>query len=106
MVKIMKRNRLSLNDVEWGEFRVKELFDKIVKGKISNQNLQTLHDSKGISYLSATKINNGVSGFVKRNNLFQKGNCIMFINQGDGGAGYCIYYSDIEPIKSSYTRFQ
>ena len=94
MVKIMKRNRLSLNDVEWGEFRVKELFDKIVKGKISNQNLQTLHDSKGISYLSATKINNGVSGFVKRNNLFQKGNCIMFINQGDGGAGYCIYKSE------------
>lgn len=90
----MIKDKLSLNDVEWGEFRIKDLFDKIEKGKCTNQNIQTKRSDKGISYLSATKVNNGTSDFVERNERMQKGNCIMFVNQGDGGAGYSVYKSE------------
>ncbi len=90
----MIKDRISLDDVEWGEFRIKDLFDKIEKGKCTNQNIQTKRSDKGISYLSATKVNNGTSDFVERNERMQKGNCIMFVNQGDGGAGYSVYKSE------------
>ena len=80
-----------MKDVEWWEFRIKDLFEKIEKGKCNNEKVQTKYNEKGISYLSATNRNNGVSNFVENNSLSQMGNCIMFINQGDGGAGYSVY---------------
>lgn len=83
--------KYNLNDVKWGIFKVGDLFDRIDKGKCSNEVLQTEYSDVGISYLSATNRNNGVSNFVKKNSLFQKGNCIMFVNQGDGGAGFSVY---------------
>lgn len=80
-----------LNDVEWGEFKVGDLFEYIEKGKCSNEAKQTKYSDEGVSYLSATNRNNGVSNFVGRTDLVQTGNCIMFVNQGDGGAGYSVY---------------
>ncbi|WP_025803530.1 N-6 DNA methylase, partial [Campylobacter corcagiensis] len=86
--------KLSLDDCKWGEFLVGELFEKIEKGKCNNQNKQTISSNKGIYYLSATNNNNGVSDFVEKNSLTQNGNCIMFVNQGDGGAGYSVYQNN------------
>lgn len=89
MVKTMYKYHL--NDVEWGEFKVGNLFEFIEKGKCSNEAKQTKYSDEGVSYLSATNRNNGVSNFVERTDLVQMGNCIMFVNQGDGGAGYSVY---------------
>ncbi len=84
-----------LTSVEWREFKISEIFDRIEKGKCKNFNTETKTNNKGISFLSATINNNGTSEFVDSNTLRQKGNCIMFINQGDGGAGYSVYkYED------------
>lgn len=97
-------SRLSLENVEWGEFRVGDLFEEIQKGKCKNEKSETKYDDSGISYLSATNRNNGVSNFVKENNLMQKGDCIMFVNQGDGGAGYSVYKKE-NFIATSSTSF-
>lgn len=82
---------LKLNSVDWKEFKLNDLFDRIEKGKCKNTNEETKQSLNGVSFLSATLNNNGVSGFVEPNSLLQKGNCIMFVNQGDGGAGYSVY---------------
>lgn len=87
----MEQKRISLNDVEWKVFEIKHLFQSLEKGKCSNEKEQTFYEKEGLPYLSATKNNNGVSNFVKQNKLYQEGNCIMFVNQGDGGAGYSAY---------------
>lgn len=43
-------------------------------------------------YLGATNNNNGVMKFVKRNDKLQtKGNCVVFICDGQGSVGYSIY---------------
>lgn len=86
----MNKN-LKLNSVDWKEFKLNDLFDRIEKGKCKNTNEETKQSINGVSFLSATLNNNGVSGFVEPNSLLQKGNCIMFVNQGDGGAGYSVY---------------
>ena len=85
------KNELSLESVQWGEFKVSDLFERIEKGKCKNFNQETKISKNGVSFLSATINNNGVSAFVEKNSLLQKGNCIMFVNQGDGGAGYAAY---------------
>ena len=85
------KNELSLKSVQWGEFKVSDLFERIEKGKCKNFNQETKISKNGVSFLSATINNNGVSAFVEKNSLLQKGNCIMFVNQGDGGAGYAAY---------------
>lgn len=97
-------SKLTLDSVEWGEFKVGELFTDIQKGKCKNENLETEASNNGISYISATNKNNGVSNFVKPNHLMQRGNCIMFVNQGDGGAGYSVYKSE-NFIATSSTSF-
>ena len=89
-IEIMNKN-LKLNSLDWKEFKLNDLFDKIEKGKCKNTNEETKQSLNGVSFLSATLNNNGVSGFVEPNSLLQKGNCIMFVNQGDGGAGYSVY---------------
>ena len=89
-IKTMNKT-LKLNSVDWKEFKINDLFDRIEKGKCKNTNEETKQSINGVSFLSATLNNNGVSGFVEPNSLLQKGNCIMFVNQGDGGAGYSVY---------------
>lgn len=85
------KNKFDLNNIEWKEFKLNDLFERIEKGKCQNTNKETKESINGVSFLSATLNNNGVSGFVEPNYLLQKGNCIMFVNQGDGGAGYSVY---------------
>ena len=48
-----------------------------------------------LSYIGATNRNNGVLCFVENDEIsckmIQEGNCIGFIKNGDGSAGYAIY---------------
>lgn len=88
MVKIMKQNRLSLNDVEWRRFFIKDIFS-IENCKCSKVSSLSLGDTP---YVGATNRNNGVLLFVKKDEEFMTaGNCIAFICDGEGSIGYSIY---------------
>lgn len=88
MVKIMKQNRLSLSDVEWRRFFIKDIFS-IENCKCSKVSPLSLGDTP---YVGATNRNNGVLSFVKKDEEFMTaGNCIAFICDGEGSIGYSIY---------------
>ncbi len=87
----MKKNRLSLNDVEWGEFRIGDVF-QIEKCKCSKVAALSYGDTP---YVGATNRNNGILSFVENKvNLITKGNCIAFICDGEGSIGYSIYKAE------------
>lgn len=84
----------SLEDKKWQEFKLNEVFSVLQTGKSKGLN-HLKQVSNGISYLSATNRNNGVSTFVERTDtLIQKGNCIAFIRNGEGSMGYSVYKSE------------
>lgn len=79
---------MNLNDREWKEFKIGDLFI-LKKGKCSNANILK---NGNIPYIGATNRNNGVLKFSScDNNLLSDGNCIVFIGAGDGSAGYSVY---------------
>lgn len=85
---------LTIEGKEWKPVPIVNIFDKFVSGK--GKGLNHLEQVKhGVSYISATNRNNGVSCFVKKDNnsdkMLQEGNCIGFIKNGDGSAGFAIY---------------
>lgn len=78
----------------WAEFRIRDVFPKMVAGKSKGLNhLRQTDQIAGINYLGATNRNNGVLCFVETDNesILQKGNCIAFIRNGEGSMGYSIY---------------
>ncbi len=83
-----------LEKKEWKEFKLNEIFTKLQAGKSKGLNhLKQIPD--GISYLSATNRNNGVSTFVERKSkLIQEGNCIAFVRNGEGSMGYSVYKAE------------
>lgn len=87
----MKQNKLLLNDVEWGEFKIGDIF-KIEKCKCSKVSALSFGDTP---YVGATNRNNGIISFVENNvKLITKGNCIAFICDGEGSIGYSIYKAE------------
>lgn len=87
-----------LKDKEWKPIRIVEIFDDIFPGKGHGLNHLTKVDDAGINYVGATNRNNGVICQIKINDLSlslaQPGNCIGFIKNGDGAAGYSIYKAE------------
>lgn len=80
--------KYQLNDVKWGNFFVKEIFE-IEKCKCSK--VSSLTEGK-IPYVGATNRNNGVLSFIDgEDKLITKGNCIAFICDGEGSIGYSMY---------------
>lgn len=85
---------LDLESREWKPALITTLFDNFTFGKINNASLCDKVNSNGIEYIGATNRNNGCLYFVERasvKNKVQQGNCIGFIKDGDGSAGYAIY---------------
>ena len=89
------RYKVSFGDREWKDISITSIFDKIKTGNINNASLLKKTSEYGIEYIGATNKNNGCLYFVesndRTNNLLQDGNCIGFIKDGDGSAGYSIY---------------
>ena len=85
----------SLNKKEWRVFRIGTLFDCFTNGKGKGLNHLERVSHGGIDYIGATNRNNGVLCSVKINSktarMVQEPNCIGFIRNGDGAAGYAIY---------------
>lgn len=74
----------------WKWFRVGDLFS-LQKCKCSNAT-ELLEEGNEIAYIGAKKSENGVMQYVKRvDELVTRGNCIVFIGDGQGSVGYCIY---------------
>lgn len=85
---------MKLTDREWKPFAINTLFERFTPGKCSA--VTHLEKSEyGIEYIGATNHNNGVLCYLAENEenlkLVQDGNCIGFIKDGDGSAGYAIY---------------
>ena len=82
---------LNLKAVTWGTFRIGEVFT-IENCKCSK--VSALKDGD-VPYIGATANNNGVLRFVERKeSLITKGNCIVFICDGEGSIGLSIYKSE------------
>lgn len=74
----------------WRWFRVGDLFPP-QKCKCSNAT-EFLEDGDEIAYIGAKKSDNGVMRYVKRDEkLVSRGNCLVFIGDGQGSVGYTIY---------------
>ena len=74
----------------WQWFRVGDLFPP-QKCKCSNAT-ELLEDGDEIAYIGAKKSDNGIMRYVKRvENLVSRGNCIVFIGDGQGSVGYSLY---------------
>lgn len=82
-----------LSEKSWGEFEIGKLF-KFTPGKSKGLNYLSV-SKKGVNYLGATNLNNGVLCQVeKKKGLIQKGNSIAFIRNGEGSMGYSIYKAE------------
>lgn len=99
----MKQNRLSLNDVEWGEFRITDYFK--VKDGYYNKKPQRTFTNEFIPFLGATAFNNGITEFYDESVIDQwdkvgnkttighykryfDGDCIAIVNNGSVGKVY------------------
>ena len=82
---------INIDSVKWDWFNIKDIFPRIEKCKCSNAT-ELLEDGDDIAYIGAKKSDNGVMRYVKYDEtLVTEGNCIVFIGDGQGSVGYCIY---------------
>lgn len=80
---------MNLNVNDWKEFKTSKLFYDMQNGKA---NQQMLEDGNECFYVGAKKDDNGVMlHCVKDESLMTKGNCIIFICNGQGSVGYANY---------------
>lgn len=81
-------SKLSLDSVEWGVFRLKEIFE------VENCKCTKVSGlENGMTpYVGATNQNNGTMSYLKKyDSLITKGNCIVFVCDGEGSMGYSYY---------------
>ncbi len=89
---------MNLDITSWGNFKISELFPILQNGK-ANQGM--LSDGHDCFYVGAKKDDNGVMLHCAYDNaLMQKGNCIIFICNGQGSVGYA-NYMDVDFIGST-----
>ena len=89
---------MNLNISSWGNFKISELFPALQNGK-ANQGM--LSDGYDCFYVGAKKDDNGVMLHCAYDSaLIQKGNCIIFICNGQGSVGYA-NYMDVDFIGST-----
>jgi hypothetical protein len=80
---------MSLNISEWKPFITSKLFYDLQNGKA---NQQMLEEGNECFYVGAKKDDNGVMiHCLKNEKLMTKGNCLVFICNGQGSVGYANY---------------
>lgn len=77
---------LDLNNIQWGEFNLNEIFPDIQRGKrLKKDN----HEVGSQPYISSSASNNGVDGFIgnsEKVRIFE--NCLTIANSGSVGATF------------------
>jgi hypothetical protein len=87
------KNVEPIEEKEFMEFEIGKLFN-LSQGKSKGLNHLT-KVKKGVNYLGATNLNNGVLCQVEKvEKLIHKGNVIAFIRNGEGSMGYSVYKSE------------
>ena len=82
---------LNLKKDDWIDFYIHDVFTDIEPCKCSNAS-SLLIEGDDIEYIGAKKKNNGVMYKVQYNeDLITKGNCVIFICDGQGSVGYTNY---------------
>lgn len=90
-IKPLIPSTFKLDSVAWEWYSIKNIFPTLEKCKCSNAT-ELLEDGTEIPYIGAKKSDNGVMKYVKCDKtLITKGNCIVFIGDGQGSVGYCLY---------------
>ena len=88
----------ALDEKEWKPFSIVGMFSSIVPGKGKGLNHLTKVHANGVNYIGATNRNNGVLCYIEENDyskpMVLDGNCIGFIKNGDGSAGFAIYKAE------------
>jgi hypothetical protein len=85
----IEKKEMPLDVLQWKKFKIGDLFT-IENCKCSNAS--QLSDGNDIYYVGAKKNDNGIMKKVSYdNNLVTKGNCIVFICDGQGSVGYSNY---------------
>ena len=80
---------MNLDVSQWKEFETQRLFPIMENGKA---NQQMLEDGNECFYVGAKRNDNGVMMHCQKDiSLLQKGNCIIFICNGQGSVGYANY---------------
>lgn len=95
LIKLEYKDIPQLDEVEWKPFYIKDIFEIIKPGQGKGLNHLIKTNTGGIPYIGATNRNNGVMCMVELDEITKKmiqpGNCVGFIKNGDGSAGYAIY---------------
>ncbi len=87
---VTKAAKISLNNQKWKSFRLSDLFS-IERGRCGSAE-KLLEKGDEISYVGAKKEDNGFMYKVLRSEKYvTKGNCIVFIGDGQGSVGYSTY---------------
>jgi hypothetical protein len=90
---IEKKGEFSLQSEKWKWFKLSDLFT-FERGKCGSAE-KLLEKGDEISYVGAKKEDNGFMYKVVRNESYvTKGNCIVFIGDGQGSVGYSTYQED------------
>ena len=85
-------SRIQFDTSYWKEYRIGDLFH-LVNCKCANAS--QLENGNDISYIGAKKNGNGVMKKVKfDNDLITKGNCVIFICDGQGSVGFNNYMDE------------
>lgn len=88
----------ALNKKDWQPIAIASLFEQLIPGKGKGLNHLTKIMAGGFNYIGATNRNNGVLCYIENNDIAERmvmqGNCIGFIKNGDGSAGYAIYKAE------------
>lgn len=85
-----QNNEKPLNVAEWQKFKIAKIFDSIENGKVCQAGKLEIGDE--IWYLGAKRDDNGLMFKTKYEaSLVSKGNCIVFICDGQGSIGYANY---------------
>lgn len=84
----------ALDEKEWKPFSIVDLFSSIIPGKGKGLNHLKKVCADGVNYIGATNRNNGVLCYIEEDTysrpMILEGNCIGFIKNGDGSAGFAI----------------
>ncbi len=84
------KKAIDIDTSSWKYFKIGAIF-KLEKCKCSNAT-DLLEDGNDIYYVGAKKDDNGIIKKVAYNeDIVSRGNCIVFIGDGQGSVGYCTY---------------
>jgi len=83
---------MKLSDKKWRPFLIGELFTRIVSTK--GKTTAGLEEGEDVPYIAASRENNGYArmcGVKEHPEWVSEGNCIVFVQLGDGAAGIAHY---------------